>query len=185
MIAGLSLLSGVLLGLCAADAPHVAWMTAALLCAGIVGLTRLRRHAAWRCAAFLLLGAALSSQATVDWLALRIDPASADERVLVEGRVLDVPARAGADLRFDAEVRILGREDSRLRRARLAWRDAPVTLRVGERWRWLVRLAPLAETRNFVQSARSPEVRSDARRMIALMEQELLARTQVKAARRP
>jgi hypothetical protein len=42
----------------------------------------------------------------------------------------------------------------------------------------------LAETRNFIQTARSPEVRSDARRMIALMEQELLARTQVKAARR-
>ncbi len=149
MIGGLSLLSGVLLGLCAADAPHAGWMAAALLCAGIVGLTRLRRRAPWRCASFLLLGAALSSQAAVEWRALRIDPAAADERVLVEGRVLDVPTRAGAELRFDAEVRVIGREDSRPRRARLVWRDPPATPRVGERWRWLVRLAPLAETRNF------------------------------------
>jgi competence protein ComEC len=149
VIAGLSLLLGVLSGLCAADAAHAVWMTAALLCAGVVGLTRLRRHAAWRCAAFVLLGAALSTRAAADWLALRIDPGSADERVLVEGRVLEVPMRAGAELRFDAEVRFIGREDSRPRRARLAWRDPSATPRVGERWRWLVRLAPLAETRNF------------------------------------
>ena len=31
------------------------------------------------------------------------------------------------------------------RRARLAWREAPVAPRVGERWRWLVRLAPASE----------------------------------------
>ena len=39
--------------------------------------------------------------------------------------------------------------DAHSRRARLAWRDAPVAPRVGERWRLLVRLAPLADTRNF------------------------------------
>jgi competence protein ComEC len=98
----------------------------------------------------MLVGAALSSRASADWLALRIDPDSADQRILVEGRVLDVPTRAGAELRFDAEVRIVdGRYDSLPRRARLAWRDAPAAPRVGERWRWLVRLAPLAETLNF------------------------------------
>ncbi|MBC8024996.1 MAG: hypothetical protein H7Y89_03310, partial [Steroidobacteraceae bacterium] len=118
MIAGLSLLSGVLLGLCAAGAPQVGWVTAALLCAGVVGLTRLRRHASWRCAAFVLLGAALSSQSAADWIALRIAPVSADERVLVEGRVLDVPTHAGTELRFDAEVRVIGRQDSPPRRAR-------------------------------------------------------------------
>jgi competence protein ComEC len=47
-------------------------------------------------------------------------------------------------------VRIVdGPRDARPRRARLTWRDAPTTPRVGEQWRWLVRLAPLAETRNF------------------------------------
>ncbi len=39
--------------------------------------------------------------------------------------------------------------DPRLRRARLAWRNAPVAPRVGERWRWLVRLAPVYGRRNF------------------------------------
>jgi competence protein ComEC len=147
---GLALLSGILLGLCAVDSPDAGWIVAALLSAGVVGLTPLRRHAGLSCAAFVLAGAVLSSRAAVDWLALRLDPASADERILVEGRVLDVPTRVGAELRFDAEVRIVdGRHDSRPRRARLAWRDAPVAPRVGERWRWLVRLAPLAETRNF------------------------------------
>ena len=36
-----------------------------------------------------------------------------------------------------------------LRRARLAWRDAPSVPRVGERWRLLVRLAPLARHAQF------------------------------------
>jgi competence protein ComEC len=139
-----------LLGLCAAGSPPFAWTTAALSFAGIVGLTPLRRRAALSCAAFVLTGAALSSLAAAGWLALRIEPRSADQRVLVEGRVLDVPRRAGGELRFDAEIIFIdGVHDPRPRRARLAWRDAPATPRVGERWRWLVRLAPLADTRNF------------------------------------
>jgi competence protein ComEC len=147
---GLALLSGVLLGLCAAGPADAGWITAALLCAGVVGLTPLRRRAALSCAAFALAGAAPTQRASAEWLALRVEPESADQRVLVEGRVLDIPTRAGTELRFDAEVLILGgRHDSRPRRARLAWRDAPAVPRVGERWRWLVRLAPLAETRNF------------------------------------
>lgn len=150
MTGGLSLLSGILFGLCAVDSPPAGWMTAALLSAGVVGLTPLRRHAALSCAAFVLAGATLSSRASIEWLERRIDPDSADQRLLVEGRVLDVPTRAGADVRFDAEIHIVdGRRDSLARRARLAWRDAPTVPRVGERWRWLVRLAPLAETRNF------------------------------------
>ena len=39
------------------------------------------------------------------------------------------------------------------------------------------------ETNTFLGSARSPDVRSDARRMINLMEQELLARKEVAANR--
>ena len=35
------------------------------------------------------------------------------------------------------------------RRARVVWRDAPVAPRTGERWRLLVRLAPLADAHNF------------------------------------
>jgi competence protein ComEC len=125
-------------------------MTAALVFAGVVGLTPSRRRAALSCAAIALAGVALSQRASLEWLALRLDPVSADQRVLVEGRVLDVPTRAGAELRFDAEVRIVeGGSDALPRRARLAWRDAPTAPRVGEQWRWLVRLAPLADARNF------------------------------------
>src|SRR6185436_3964007 len=50
----------------------------------------------------------------------------------------------------DADVRVVsGPVDRRERRARLAWRDAPLAPRADERWRLLVRLAPLGETRNF------------------------------------
>src|SRR6185503_15061805 len=79
-----------------------------------------------------------------------VRPASADTRVLLEARIRGTPARAGTELRFDADVRVVsGPVDRRERRARLAWRDAPLAPRADERWRLLVRLAPLGETRNF------------------------------------
>ena len=56
--------------------------------------------------------------------------------------MVSVPARVGAEWRFDADVQPLASDrDGRQRRARLAWREAPVAPRVGERWRWLVRLS--------------------------------------------
>lgn len=96
------------------------------------------------------LGLLLASAALERWSSLVIVPASADTRVLLDAFVLETPARRGVELRFDAEVRVVdGPADARPRRARLSWRDAPLAPRVGERWRLVVRLAPLADTHNF------------------------------------
>jgi competence protein ComEC len=148
VIAGLALLAGVLLGLGSARIPAAPWMIGAALCV-VVSLTCVRRRAAVRALAALLAGLLLSTCSSGRWLERRVEPHGADERVLLEGRVLTVPARHGVELRFDAEVRMPAADDSRARRARLLWREPAVVPRVGETWRWLVRLAPLAETRNF------------------------------------
>lgn len=83
------------------------------------------------------------------WLALRVPPAGADTRLLLEGTVRGVPVRDGAEWRFDADVCLADSSDPRPRRARLTWRDPAVAPRVGERWRWLVRLSPGVDLRNF------------------------------------
>src|SRR5262245_9038064 len=118
-------------------------MIGSALCVA-VGLTCLRRCAAVRVLVALLAGLLLSTFSSGQWIERRISPGGADERVLLEGRVLTVPARNGGELRFDAEVRIDGAGDALSRRARLVWREPVTAPRVGETWRWLVRLAPLA-----------------------------------------
>jgi competence protein ComEC len=145
----LSLLAGVLLGLGAANAPDAGWMTAVLLFIGVAGWARARRSAPWACVVLALVGVALASRETGEWQSLRIEPATPDHRVLLEGVVRGVPVRSGGDVRFDADVRIVSAGfDERLRRARLAWREPATLPRVGERWRWLVRLSPSSDTRN-------------------------------------
>ena len=91
---------------------------------------------------------AFASLAVERWQALRLETQT---RVLLEGTIRGVPVREGAEWRFDADVQLSGAgvPDTRRRRARLTWRDAPVAPRSGERWRWLVRLSPAAELRNF------------------------------------
>ncbi len=117
-------------------------------CRVVVALAVLTRgRGGWRC---FWAAVALVLQATHEWQALRIAPGSNDTRLLLEGVVVSVPARVGAEWRFDADVQpIAGHSDGRPRRARLAWRGAPVAPRVGERWRWLVRLSRASESRNF------------------------------------
>lgn len=146
MIAGLSFLAGVLLGLGAARQPEASWATLATISV-VAALTVARRCVAARAGAAVLAGLWLATHAAGQWLELSVSPGGPDERILVEGRVLTVPARAGTELRFDAEV--TRGDDPRVRRARLVWREPDTTPRVGERWRWLVRVEPLAETRNF------------------------------------
>jgi len=88
----------------------------------------------------------------MQWQQLRLAPSGNDVRVLLEGIVVTVPARDGAELRFDAEVRVLegqGAGDSRRRLARLAWRDPPIEPRVGERWRLVARLVRADPIANF------------------------------------
>lgn len=157
MTGALCLLAGVLAGLATARTPSEAWMAAAALLIGITGFDPLRRHGACRRLAQFTLGALLASLEVARWGALVLAPSSSDMRVLVEARIVDPPARHGVELRFDAEIVVLeGAADARPRRARLTWREVPVAPRTGERWRLLVRLAPLAETRNFsgLESAR-------------------------------
>jgi competence protein ComEC len=150
VVGGLTCLAGVLAGLGAARTPGVGLLWVALGIAVVVLLSSLRCCAWPRWLALFLGGLALTLQATHEWQALCIVPAANDTRLLLEGMVVSVPARVGAEWRFDADVRpIAGHGDRRPRRARLAWREAPVAPRVGERWRWLVRLSPASESRNF------------------------------------
>ncbi len=149
MIDGLALLAGVLLGLGSSAQPTMFWLVTASASAGLVLLTPLRRCAMLHLAALLLLGLILAWGDTGRWLSLRVPATTADERVLFEGRILSVPAREGAELRFDVAGIVAERPDTRVRIARFVWRDAPYAPRVGERWRLLVRLAPLSDTRNF------------------------------------
>ena len=149
MIAGFLLLTGVLLGLGSAALPSLAWMIMAIFSAVVVPVTPLRRSAGLSRVAVLLVGLNLAWGSTWHWLSLRVPPSSADQRVLLEGRILSVPAREGAETRFDVTGTLAGLADTRVRTARLVWRDADPVPRVGERWRLLVRLAPLSDTRNF------------------------------------
>ncbi len=139
-------MGGVLLGLGAARQPDDWWWLLAAIGVG-AALTVVRRCAAARAGVALLAGLWLATVTSGQWLESRVTPRAGDERWLVEGRVLTVPARSGTELRFDAAVR--QGQDPLVRRARLAWREAATPPRVGERWRWLVRIEPLAETRNF------------------------------------
>ena len=57
--------------------------------------------------ALALGGLCLAGCVMIHWQALRLAPAGPDTRVLLEGQILTVPARDGADVGFDAEVRVL------------------------------------------------------------------------------
>jgi len=153
VISALGLLAGILLGLFSAALPGPAWLLTASACAITVLATRLRNSVVARCLGWLLAGLVLASLSTQTWLQLCL-PRS-EGRVLIEGAIRGVPARDGAEIRFDVDARIVeggaggAPGDSHLRHARVVWRDAPVVPRAGERWRLLVRLAPLADAHNF------------------------------------
>ncbi len=148
MIGGLSLLAGTLLGLGAARLPHEIWAWLAGVTACCVLLSPLRTVSAARRLSLLLSGMALACLSVSHWQELRLVPSGADTRVLLEGTIVSVPAREGAELHFDAEVRLLEGEaggDRRPRRARLAWRDPPIEPRVGERWQFITRMVGAGE----------------------------------------
>ncbi len=158
MISALSLLSGVLLGLGAAGVPGPGFLSASALLFATWLLSSLR-HRPWACAAAMLLaGQCLAGLEASRWLALRVPVDGADDRMLVEGVIVSVPSREGAWVRFDLRGRAATAEEpvSHERKFRLRWRDDRAAPRVGERWRLLIRLAPLEETRNLAgfESAR-------------------------------
>ncbi len=152
MIDGLALFAGVLLGLGAAAPPSTVWMLATAATIGMGAVTPLRHAAGFRVLCLCAAGCLLALGVVARWHALELPADMAQGRLLVEARVLDVPLRSGADVRFDAEVRLLEgplAQDGRTRRARLAWREPATVPRVAERWRLVVRVAPSAEQRNF------------------------------------
>ena len=116
-------------------------------------VTRLRESPVVLHFGWLITGLVLASVSTQQWLSLSI-PAT-DSRVLLEGVIRGVPARDGAELRFDIDAVIvdggveIAPRDAQMRHARVVWRDAPRAPRVGERWRLLVRLSPHADAHNF------------------------------------
>src|SRR5436190_21518727 len=105
VVAGLSLLAGVLLGLAATAVPTLSWSLAAGLAAAFGLLSRARRSLAVCCLAWSLLGLALAGESTRHWLTLRLSPPERDARVLLDAVIDSVPVSDGAELGFDAEVR--------------------------------------------------------------------------------
>ncbi|HET7811292.1 MAG TPA: DNA internalization-related competence protein ComEC/Rec2 [Steroidobacteraceae bacterium] len=159
MVAGLSLLAGVLLGLASTALPAPSWSLAAALMCLLALWSPVRRSPAVGCMAWSMLGLALASESARHWLELQISSPARDTRLLLDAVVASVPERDGAELRFDAEVRLLegpGSHDGRLRHARLSWRDPAQPPQPGERWSLLARLAASQPARNFagVDSAR-------------------------------
>lgn len=151
MTGALSLLAGVLVGLGSARQPAPWWLWCAGIACAVALLSPLRAWRAARCLVLLLGGLCLAWGLVARWQASCLRPAGQDTRVLLEGQILGVPARHGAEIGFDAEMRVLdgpGAGDTR-RRARLRWRDPAVMPRAGERWRLLARLGRAVETRNF------------------------------------
>jgi competence protein ComEC len=140
------LLAGVLAGLGAARTPDATSLWTALGVVVLVIVLPLRQCTWPRRLAQFLAGMALVLLATHEWQSLRVAPSGADSRLLVEGVVATIPTRVGSEWRFDADVQ---QPDGRQRRARLTWRDATASPRVGERWRWVVRLSRRPEARNF------------------------------------
>ncbi len=151
MTGALALLGGVLAGLASTRLPNAAWLWCAGI--GVAGtlLTPLRAMPGARRLALLLGGSWLAWLAVSCWQASLLPPRAPDARVLLEGEITSVPARDGAELGFDAEVRIVvgPGAGNAPRRARLRWRDAEVAPRVGERWRLLARLGHAGATHNF------------------------------------
>jgi competence protein ComEC len=96
----------------------------------------------------LLVGQALAWAHAHHWLHRVLEPGA---RVLAEGRIVSIPERDGGSWRFELRTQRLdgAREPAVPRLLRVQWRDPHVEPRAGERWRLLLKLQPLEETRNF------------------------------------
>ena len=117
----------------------ITWVSLLCVCLGVTALI------------VILSVMTLAWIATLHWQSRQLATSAPDLRLLLEGTVISIPARAGNEISFDTQVRVLEGPgaDGRWRRARLAWRDPAAVPRVGERWQWLVRLGSATELRNF------------------------------------
>ena len=153
MIGALALLAGVLVALGGAHALSLAWLLAAACAIACCALSGLWRHPWPRRIALLAVGtAARRWRDAALAVAARMPRQPHDSRLLLEGRVISVPARFGAELGFDAEVVIVdGRAArSRVRAAHGSYgvtRRSCVWVNAGAGWCAMRRSR---ETRNFV-----------------------------------
>jgi competence protein ComEC len=129
----------------------MAWLGASVCLLASWGLSSWRRDQVSLACVMLLAGQLLAYGCSHDWQKRRLNEHGADIRVLAEGRIASIPAREGATLRFDLSAESLqGLEMAPgARTLRVEWRDPHASPRSGERWRLLLRLRPLEETRNF------------------------------------
>ena len=104
-----------------------------------------RRAALW---AFLMAGILWTWQFGAAALAHGLDPALNGREWLVTGDVSSVPQLAIDHASFDLSLTEAPPAIARLRRLRLAWYEAGVDVRAGERWRLLVRVRHAHGLRN-------------------------------------
>jgi competence protein ComEC len=151
VIGAISLLAGVLLGVGATASPGGHWVAVASILAASGCCTPWRRQRFTRIGVSVLAGMALATLHTHRWESLRLPVEPAASRGLFEGRIASVPEHDGVSVRFIAEGGFVAgiRHDERARRVRLEWPENAPVLRVGERWRLLVRLETIEPTRNF------------------------------------
>ena len=126
--------------------PTLALLTglAPILSCGLA-LLAWRRAALW---AFLIAGILWTWQFGAAALAHGLDPTLNGREWLVTGDVSSVPQRAIDHASFDLSLTEAPPAIARLRRLRLAWYEAGVDVRAGERWRLLVRIRHAHGLRN-------------------------------------
>jgi competence protein ComEC len=143
--AACALLVGVLAMLASPGLPSMG-ITAAVGCAGLAAFLgrhlRACRLIVWACCGFLYAGVQAQSQLQRSWPVAR-----ADERVEGVARIESIPRLRGADISFDARVRLrprgpAGSRGARELRVRVISRDPLVIPRAGERWVMVLALRP-------------------------------------------
>ncbi|MEZ5475385.1 MAG: ComEC/Rec2 family competence protein [Steroidobacteraceae bacterium] len=145
MLPGIAFFAGHLIALLAVAPLSSTWcgcaFAAAVLAWWRVG-TR-RYVAAVRLLAAGVAGFALLSWTVGAWLTHRLPLSDHDERLLVTGMIVSVPARAGDEVSFDARVQILAPRDRVMQgplKLRVRWHGAPPVLLAHETWQWLLRV---------------------------------------------
>ncbi|HEX6636698.1 MAG TPA: DNA internalization-related competence protein ComEC/Rec2, partial [Steroidobacteraceae bacterium] len=131
-----------------ADVPGAFWQAGAATLLGSWIVSPWRGHPRCVLPAMLLAGMLLATLHAGHWMHRALPSAG---RVLAEGRIASVPERQGETLVFDLRTDVLeGVADSTTTRLlRVRWRDPHAAPRVGERWRLLLRLTAMEETRNL------------------------------------
>lgn len=109
------------------------------LCAFLTLTAVLVSAGAWRWALGLLLGVLLQVTSTIAAVDARLSPEVAGDSLVVRCTVSTIPAVSAQAARFDAHC------DGPVELptpVRLSWHQPAASVRVGDRWQWVVRLRP-------------------------------------------